>query len=86
MLVKFPGNESFKNEMVSPFSNFCMFSFAVTVRKKLLKALAMLFGSFNFSLLRTKEGTYSVGCNYPVSFMMFHGVLTLLLDLAISLL
>jgi hypothetical protein len=42
MLGKFPGNESFKNEIASPFSNFCMFSLSVTVRKKLLKALAML--------------------------------------------
>jgi hypothetical protein len=52
-----------------------------------LKALAMLFGSFNFSLLTTKETTCSVGCTFPVSFfMMFQVVVPLLLDLAISLL
>jgi hypothetical protein len=48
MLGKFPGNESFKNEMASPLSKFCMFHFSVSVKKKLLKELAMFFGSFNF--------------------------------------
>jgi hypothetical protein len=72
--------------MTSPFANFCTYSFSVTVRKKLLKASATLFGSCNFSLLATKDWTCSVGCSFSVSFKLFHVVLTLLLDLAISLL
>jgi hypothetical protein len=51
-----------------------------------LKALAMFFGSFNFSSFSSKEGTSSVECTFPVSFfIMSHVVFTLLLDFAVSL-
>jgi hypothetical protein len=86
MLVKFPGNESFKNDIASPFSGFCLFSFSVIVKKKLLKALATIVGSVNFSLFTSKEGACSTGYPFTVSFfIMFHVVLILLLDFAITL-
>jgi hypothetical protein len=51
-----------------------------------LKALAMIVGSFNFSLFTSKEGVCSIGCTFPVCFfIMFHVVLILLLDFVISL-
>ena len=40
ILGKFLGNESFKKEIVSLFSNLCMFNFSEFVGKKLLKVFA----------------------------------------------
>jgi hypothetical protein len=63
-----------------------VFNFSATVRRKLSKALATIDGSVNFSLLTSKEGACSTGCPFPVSFfIMFHVVLILLLDFAVSL-
>ena len=63
------------------------FNFSVIVIKKLLKALAMFVGSFNFSSFTSKVGTCSTECTFPASFIiMFHVVFILLLDFAISLL
>ena len=39
---KFPGNESFKNEIASLFSDLYLFNFS-EVRKKLVKAFATVF-------------------------------------------
>jgi hypothetical protein len=62
-----------------------VFNFPATVRKKLLKALATIDGSVNFSVFRSKEGTCSTGCPFPVFFfIMFYVVLILLLDFAVK--
>ena len=49
MLGMFLGNESFRIETASPCCICWMFNLSVIVIKKLLKALAMSVGSFNFS-------------------------------------
>ena len=43
MVGKFPGNESFKNKVVSFFSDLYLFNFSEVVRKKLLKTFATVF-------------------------------------------
>jgi len=54
--------------------------------KKLLKALAISVGSYNFSSFASMVGTCSNECTFPVPFfIMFHVVFILLLDSAISL-
>jgi len=64
-----------------------MFNFSVTVIKKLLKALAMFVGSFNFLCFTSKVGTCSTECTFPASsFIMVHVVFILVLDCAVSLL
>ena len=86
MLGKFPRNTSFRIEIASPFCLCWMFNFSVIVIKKLLKALATSVGSFNFSSFTSTVRTCSTECNFPVSFsIMFHVVLILLLDFAVSL-
>ena len=83
MLGIFSGNEFFRNEIASPLLDFCMFNFSVAVRKKLLNAFATVVSS----LFISEDGIGSVVCIFPVSFfMMFHVVLILLLDFAMSLL
>jgi len=64
-----------------------MFSFSVIVIKKLLKAMAMFVGAFNFSSFTSKVGAYSTECTFPVSFLIvFDVVFILLLDFVIILL
>jgi hypothetical protein len=47
-----------------------------------LMALAMSFGSFNFSSFTSKEGNFSTVCTFAVSFfIMFRVILIVLLDM-----
>jgi hypothetical protein len=81
----FTGNAYFKNEIGSSFLT-CNFTPSVIVRRKILKALATVTGSFTFSLFIRRGGICSAKCIFPVSrFTMFHVVFILLSDFAISL-
>jgi len=85
---KFPGNESCRINVGSPFC-ICWFNFAVVVIKQLLKALASCLDHLfiYFFSFTSKVGTYSTECVFPVCFfIMFHVVFILLLDFAVSLL
>jgi len=84
---KFPGNESFKKEIASLFSDLYLFHFSEFVRKKLLKAFATVFFlSFSFPMFTSVEGTFSIECILLVSFfILFYVVFVLLSDYAISL-
>ena len=85
ILRKFPGNESFRIEIASPFSSCWMFSFSVIVIQKLLKALATSVGSFNFSSFTVRWEPIPLMCFSCSFFLMFHVALSLLFDFAISL-
>ena len=82
MLEKFPGNESFRIDIASPFAICCMFNSSVIVMMKLLKALATFVRSFNFSSFSSNVRNCSTECIFPVSFfVMLHVVFILVLDL-----
>jgi len=65
-LGKFPGNESFKNEITFPFSNLCVFNCSEVVRKNVLKVLATVVWSFGLPIFTIEEGTCSTGLNLPI--------------------
>ena len=79
ILGKLLGNESFKNEMASHFSNLCMFNLSEVVRNKLLKLLATVVLFFSFPIFTSEEGTCLIACILPISFfIMLHVVFILL--------
>jgi hypothetical protein len=59
------GNAFLKNEMASPLTSWCKFRLSVIVRKKVLKALAIIS-----SFIR-RYGISSVRCNFPVSCLLY---------------
>lgn len=76
MLGKFPGNESFRITLESPFSIYWMFNISVIVTKRLLKALATFIGSFNFPSFTSKVEICSTECTFPIYFFIIFHVTT----------